>query len=120
MATVEVSRKLVKSAPELWADLEGGRLSEAVGEVTLRAEERERRLSWEADGVRGTAVLEPSGWGTEVILTAETEELVAERGLWARIRGEPPPPSPHQDLEVRLTALLDVLGMAHRKPFTPS
>lgn len=118
MATVEVSRTLVKSPPELWADLEGGRLSAAVGEVTLRPEEQERRLAWEGDGVRGTAVLEPSGWGTQVTLTAETEEVVAELGLWARMRGETPPPSRHEDLEIRLTALLDDLGMAHRKPFT--
>lgn len=93
MATIEVTRTLVKSAPELWADLESGRLSEALGDVTTHPEEHERRLAWEGDGMRGTAVLEPSGWGTQVTLTAEVaetvtemEEAVARAGLWSRLR----------------------------------
>ncbi len=117
MPEVEVSRTLVKSPPELWSDLEGERLSEAVGEVTVRATEPERALAWEADGARGTAVLEPSGWGTKVTLTAEVEEAAAHLGLWARMRGERPAPARHGDIEERLTALLDDLGSAHRKPF---
>ena len=39
MPTVEVSRTLVKSPPELWADLEGDCLSKAVGEVTVQPTE---------------------------------------------------------------------------------
>jgi hypothetical protein len=117
MVTIEVSRKLVKSAPELWADLEGGRLSEALGDVTTRPDEHERRLAWKAEGMRGTAVLEPSGWGTQVTLTAEVEEAVARDGLWARFRTRRPQPSPHDGLEDRLRHLLDELGMAHRRPY---
>src|SRR5256885_2282144 len=64
MATVEVSRTLVKSPPELWAELEGDCLSKAIGEVTVRPTEPERALAWEADGASGTAVLEPAGWCT--------------------------------------------------------
>jgi hypothetical protein len=117
MPTIEVSRKLVKSPPELWADLEGGRLSEAVGEVTTRATEPERRLAWEAEGVHGTAVLEPSGWSTRVTITAEIEQAVAQDGIWSRLRARRPEPSPHDGLEDRLHELLDHLGMAHRRPF---
>ena len=118
MATVEVSRTLVKSPPELWAELEGDCLSKFVGEVTIRPTEPERALAWEADGASGTAVLEPAGWGTKLTLTAEVEELVAELGFWARIRGvKADPVQRHPDMEERLTELLDTLGSAHRKPF---
>jgi hypothetical protein len=117
MPTVEVSRTLVKSPPELWAELEGDCLSAVVGEVTVRPVEPERTLAWEAQGASGTAVLEPAGWGTKVTLTAEVEEQVAQLGLWARLRGYKPEPSPHPDIEAKLSELLDSLGSAHRKPF---
>ena len=115
LATYEVSRTLVKSPPELWAELTGDCLSEAVGEVSVRTTEPERELEWVADGASGTARLEPSSWGTKVTLTAEVEEQVAEHGFWARMRV--PEPSPHEGIEQKLEALLDELGSAHRKPF---
>jgi hypothetical protein len=128
MADVEVSRTLVKSPPELWTELEGEALQEAMGEVTVRATEPERSLAWEAKGVRGTALLEPSGWGTKVTLTAEIERVeqhVAQSGFWTRWR--PPatlPPVPRVDpsqIEGKLESLLDDLGSAHRKkPFAPT
>ena len=122
MATIEVSRTLVKSPPELWAELEGDRLSDAVGKVTVRSTEHERELAWEAAGAHGTAVLEPSAWGTKVTLTADVEEAVARAGVWARLRGRPgsAPTSVRgrSELERRLEGLLDDLGTAHRKPFT--
>ena len=130
MPALEVSRSLVKSPPELWAELQGERLREAVGAGSVRPLEEERSLEWEGQGGRGTAMLEPSGWGTKVTLTAEYEEevrelepAVAALGLWARLRGvpaEPPPPpepSRREQLEERLERLLDDLGSAHRKPF---
>jgi hypothetical protein len=117
MPSVEVSRTLVKSPPELWAELEGDRLADAVGAVTVRPTEHERELAWEADGARGTARLEPSSWGTKVTLTAEVEEAVARQGLWARLRGVQPPPPVHGNLEARLTDVLDRLGSDHKKPF---
>jgi hypothetical protein len=118
VTTIEVSRTLVKSPPELWAELEGDRLSDAVGQVTVRPTEHERKLAWEAAGARGTAVLEPSGWGTKVTLTAEVEEAVANLGLWARIRGDHAPPPRGEDLRRKLSDLLEDLGTAHRKPYT--
>jgi hypothetical protein len=118
MPTVEVSRTLVKSPPELWAELEGDCLSAIVGDATVRPVEPERTLAWEAEGASGTAVLEPQGWGTKVTLTAEIEEQVAEIGLWARLRGYKPDPTIQApDIEAKLTELLDSLGSAHRKPF---
>ena len=134
MRTVEVSRTLVKSPPELWSELAGERLSEAVGAASLKVAEEERRIEWEADGARGTAVLEPAGWGTKLTLTAQIEEEVgtletdvARLGLWARLRGTraleaPPTPEPEtkvrpEELEKTLAQLLDDLGSAHRRPF---
>ena len=117
MPSIEVSRTLVKSPPELWAELEGDRLADAVGAVTVRPTEHERELAWEADGARGTARLEPSSWGTRVTLTADVEEVVARQGLWARLRGQPVAPPSHPDIEARLGEVLDRLGSDHKKPF---
>jgi hypothetical protein len=122
MATYEVSRTLVKSPPELWAELEGERLGTAMGAVNVRATEPERELAWEGDGAAGLARLEPSSWGTKVTLTAwveEQEAQVADHGFWGRFRKRqpaPPPPEPN-DIEERLNGLLDDLGSAHKKPF---
>jgi hypothetical protein len=119
MPTVEVSRTLVKSPPELWAELEGERLTAAVGQVEIEPTEPERELAWKGNGTSGTARLEPSSWGTKVTLTAEIEEQVARMGFWARMRGGRPESQPgHGDLEQRLEGLLDELGAAHRKPFS--
>ena len=117
MPTYEVSRTLVKSPPELWAELDGGRLSDAVGEATVRPTEPQRELAWEADGACGLARLEPESWGTRVTLTAFVEEEVARDGLWQRLRRTRPQGSPHEGIEDRLEGLLDELGAARRKPF---
>jgi hypothetical protein len=132
MTTLEVSRTLVKSPPELWEELQGERLPEAVGSSTkVSVAEEQRRIEWEAEGARGAAVLEPAGWGTKLTLTAEVREQelaqlepeVAKLGFWARLRGVKPPPEPEpqaprsEQLEQALQQLLDDLGSAHRKPF---
>ena len=109
----------MKSPPELWAELEGDRLNDAVGQVTVQPTEHERELAWEAEGLRGTARLEPSSWGTKVTLTAEVEEVVARQGFWGRMTGRPAPAAPaHPDIEDRLTGVLDSLGSDKKKPFT--
>jgi hypothetical protein len=118
MASVEVSRTLVKSPPELWEELQGERLNEALGGAEVRAGEPERKLEWTSEHASGTAVLEPSSWGTKVTLTAEVEEQVARLGLWERMRGMTPPPSKAPQIERALEGLLDDLGQAHKKPFT--
>ncbi|HEX2232868.1 MAG TPA: hypothetical protein VHG69_05840 [Thermoleophilaceae bacterium] len=136
MPTVEVSRTLVKSPPELWSELQGERLRQALGpNADIKSSEDERLLAWECEDASGTACLEPSGWGTKVILRAEVQEQVEELepevarwGVWARMRSlrQPPPPPPdpgprrHEQLEQAFEELLDELGSAHRKPFQGS
>lgn len=117
MERVEVSRTLVKSPPELWEQLQGDCIAAAVGDATVEPAEPERELRWSGEGVSGTARIEPSNWGTKVVLTAEVEQQVAQLGLWARLRGAKPPPSRHPDLEQRLEGVLDTLGSDSRKPF---
>jgi hypothetical protein len=132
MPRIEVSRTLVKSPPELWTELSGERLADAVGAATLSVAEEERRIEWQAEGASGVAELHPTGWGTRLTLTAEVEEEVsrlepevAGSGFWARLRGvrpEPPPTPPpapprEQDFQRAFERLLDDLGSAHRRPF---
>lgn len=134
MPTIEVSRTLVKSPPELWSELRGDRLTEAVGGATLKVTEDERRLEWESERANGSAVLEPAGWGTKLTLTAEVqgevarlEPAVARLGLWRRLvigPATPPDPGPEPEraagsaeLRDALEQLLDDLGSAHRRPF---
>jgi hypothetical protein len=114
----------VKSPPELWAELEGARLGETLGATKVKTTEPERELAWEGAGAAGLARLEPSSWGTKVTLTAWVEEQeanVADDGFFGRLfkkRAPESPPEPaHEDLEERLSGLLDDLGSAHRKPF---
>jgi hypothetical protein len=108
---------LVKSPPELWAELEGDRLRDALGDAVVKPTEPERELAWQSAGATGTARLEPSSWGTKVTLTARTEEEVADAGFWGRLRRRRPAGPPPGDLEERLNGLLDDLGAAHKKPF---
>jgi hypothetical protein len=117
MRRVQVSRTLVKSPPELWEELQGDCIQQAVGEAVVEPREPERELAWRAEGAAGTARIEPSNWGTKVVLSAKVEEQVAEVGFWARLRGAKPLPSRHDDLEQKLEGVLDSLGSAHRKPF---
>jgi hypothetical protein len=116
--SVKVSRTLVKSPPELWEELQGDCLPEAIAGATVEPTKPEEELAWRTDGARGWARISPSNWGTKVILTAEVEEQVAELGLWERMRGMRPSPPKHADIEERLEGLLDTLGSAHKKPYS--
>ncbi len=77
MTEHEASRTLVKSTPELWAECSDAaslaRHLGAFGEIRITKLEPETAVAWEGEDVRGTVTLEPSGWGTRVILTAIPE-----------------------------------------------
>ena len=78
MAETRAQRTLVKSPPELWAevsDLEAlARHLGEFGEIRITRLEPETAVAWEGDRVRGTVQLEPSGWGTKVTLTADVPD----------------------------------------------
>jgi hypothetical protein len=79
MTEHEASRTLVKSPPELWAECSNaGSLARHLGEfgeIRITKLEPETVIAWEGDVARGTVRLEPSGWGTRVILTAAVESV---------------------------------------------
>jgi hypothetical protein len=123
MSELTTKRTLVKSPPELWAevsDLEAlARHLGEFGEIQITRLEPETTVVWEGDRVSGTVRLEPSGWGTKVTLTAElaaieeaaapeepvvvVEEPVVEEEpvpLPEPVAVEAPPPSPIQETPV--------------------
>lgn len=71
------SRTLVKSPPELWAECSDAaslaRHLDGFGEIRITRLEPETAVAWEGERARGTVRIEPSGWGTKVILTAVAE-----------------------------------------------
>ena len=82
MSSLQASRTLVKSPPELWAELSDlGALARHLGEfgeIRITKVDPESRVEWEADRASGTVRLEPSGWGTRVVLTVDTPEPAAD------------------------------------------
>ena len=100
MPIVELERRLVKSQPELGADVSVHRsLSRWLGEVRLRNLEPPHRLEWESSGAGGVIELEALGWGTRVRVRADIEKAPAWERLQARY-----------GLERSLRGLLDDLG----------
>src|SRR6476659_10854452 len=74
MPEVEVHRTLVKSPPELWAELSDveslARHLGEFGEIRITRVEPQTTVIWEGERARGRVELEPSGWGTKVTLIA--------------------------------------------------
>ena len=75
------SRTLVKSTPELWAECSVAasltRHLGQFGEIKITRLEPETAVAWEGERASGTVRLEPSGWGTQVTLTARATEAEA-------------------------------------------
>ncbi len=75
MPPLEAKRTLVKSPPELWAEVsDAGALARHLGEfgeIRITRVQPETVVEWEGDLASGSVRLEPSGWGTKVTLTAE-------------------------------------------------
>ncbi|HWT93030.1 MAG TPA: hypothetical protein VN238_08550, partial [Solirubrobacteraceae bacterium] len=74
----EAARTLVKSPPELWAEISDpdalARHLGAFGDIRITGLEPESTVAWEGTRARGTVGLEPAGWGTKVTVTAEEVE----------------------------------------------
>jgi hypothetical protein len=94
MISSEVQRTLVKSPPELWAELSDpaalARHLGDLGEIRITRIEPEKLVEWEATDTSGKVLLKPSGWGTKVTLIAARELAAPE-----------PPPEPEPSMEVQ-------------------
>jgi hypothetical protein len=99
MISSEVQRTLVKSPPELWAELSDpaslARHLGELGEIRITRVEPEKTVEWEAADTTGKVLLKQSGWGTKVTLTAAREvaafEPIAEPEPGPAIDVEPEP-----------------------------
>lgn len=93
-----MSRTLVKSAPELWAEVsDPGTLARHLGEfgeIRITRVEQESSVAWEADSASGTVELEPAGWGTRVRVTARTGPKDAAPEVPAEAPPAPSTPEP--------------------------
>jgi hypothetical protein len=78
MVSSEVQRTLVKSPPELWAELSDpaalARHLGELGEIRIVRTEPESTIEWEGEDLTGTVSIKPSGWGTKVTLTVTRDE----------------------------------------------
>ena len=131
---MEAKRTLVKSPPELWAELSDmaalARHLGEFGEIRISRTEPEKVVEWEGDLASGSVRLEPSGWGTKVTLTAlpvmvdppppepvpeppAVEAPPVRRGFWAKVFRRPapeppkPPPAPPQPVEASPLPAID-------------
>jgi hypothetical protein len=99
MTEHEASRTLVKSPPELWAECSDAaslaRHLGQFGEIRITRLEPETAVAWEGEEVSGTVRLEPAGWGTKVILTAQRSD--AEVPSPAAFEAAAPEPEPTPD-----------------------
>jgi hypothetical protein len=73
MISSEVQRTLVKSPPELWAELSDpaalARHLGELGEIRIVRTEPESTVEWAAENTTGVVSIKPSGWGTKVTLS---------------------------------------------------
>ncbi len=81
MATHSAQRRLVKSRPELWAEISDqqslARRLEAFGEIRITGTDPETTVAWEGTAASGTVEIESAGWGTKVVLTVELADTPA-------------------------------------------
>jgi hypothetical protein len=73
MISSEVQRTLVKSPPELWAELSDpaslARHLGELGDIRILRTDPESTVEWAAEDITGTVSIKPSGWGTKVTLS---------------------------------------------------
>src|SRR5437660_11607751 len=96
MITSEVQRTLVKSPPELWAELSDptslARHLGELGEIRITRVDPEERVEWETTGASGSVAIKPSGWGTRVTLTVEHEAPAHQQAAPSTPEPAPCPP----------------------------
>ena len=96
----EVQRTLVKSPPELWAELSDpaalARHLGELGDIRIVRTEPERTVEWAAENTTGTVSIKPSGWGTKVTLSVTREVAESEAAPEAEMA-----PAPEADLRPR-------------------
>jgi hypothetical protein len=95
MPELQASRRLVKSPPELWAEVSDAaslaRHLGELGEIRITRLEPETTVAWEGVSASGTVELAPAGWGTAVTLTASA---VATEPSPELVEPEPEPAQP--------------------------
>lgn len=110
MQQSSAQRRLVKSPPELWAEVSSeeslGRHLAPFGEIRITRVDPESTVAWEGDRASGTVELEPAGWGTKVVLTATPAGGGEARGAGPRAATQPPPGQHDRDLEPLRTGFL--------------
>lgn len=93
MSETTIHRTLVKSPPELWAEVSDAaalaRYLGEFGEIRITRTEPEKTVAWEGERASGTVHIEPGGWGTRVVLSVEA----------AASTPAPPPPRPEPPAE---------------------
>ena len=98
MISSEVQRTLVKSPPELWAELSDpdalARHLGDLGDIRITRVEPEEKVEWESPGTTGTVLIKASGWGTRVTLTVQREMSSSEQPAAAEPQEEAAPPEP--------------------------
>src|SRR5512133_2275553 len=96
MQDPRAQRTLVKSPPELWAEVSDvealARHLGEFGEIRITRLDPETTVAWEGDRACGTVALEPAGWGTKVTITAKLAEEPAPEPVAAEPEPEPTAP----------------------------
>ena len=107
MEPVTADRRLVKSPPELWAEVSDpeslARHLGELGEIRITRTQPETIVDWEAERAAGTIEIEASGWGTRVCLSAAPA---------APPEPEPPPPAPPPE---RVETEIRIVGEDRRR-----
>jgi hypothetical protein len=85
MISSEVQRTLVKSPPELWAEISDpealARHLGEFGEIRITRVQPEQKVEWEAPEASGSILIKPSGWGSKLKLTVTRELGEAGAGI---------------------------------------
>jgi len=101
MQEPRAQRTLVKSPPELWAEVSDvealARHLGEFGEIRITRLDPETTVAWEGDRACGTVALEPAGWGTKVTITAKLAEEAAPEPVAPEPEPEPEPVAAEPD-----------------------